>query len=159
MSTHYSKAQDTAELAKWAHSQASRLIKYYRNKKSIPVLVYSGFSDVAAATALAIALHHYAPAFKFRMAYVRKDGEQENSHSNNIVEHSLVDGEKYEGIFVDDFQSLGKTLTYCMEQLWLTRLGSSIKWCNKAPLCLQENCGQNTGTFASAKLYCAEDYE
>lgn len=124
MSTHYSLAlQPVLLLARadiWAKELIGKCKKGRAKQKKIPILCYSGMSGVAAATALALALHTLNPKFKFHMAYVRK--KHEDSHGNS-VEHDLehqtdTDWDESFLVFVDDFICSGDSRRYVVEKVY-----------------------------------------
>lgn len=119
MSTHYSKAQDPAHMSSWAQRAAIQLVEMWKGKElRVPVLLYSGMSGVASATALSLELA--VRDIKFGMMYVRKVGEQSHGMA---VEHYLppvLEDEgfkRYEPVFVDDFTACGDTMRYCLKVL------------------------------------------
>lgn len=108
--THYSLAQNTKKMKLWATGMS---LSIFDKEVENPVLVYSGMSGVAAATALSIALDNIG--VEFGMIYVRKENEE--SHGEKI-EYEIPDrfnSRTY--IFVDDFIASGETRDWCESRL------------------------------------------
>lgn len=129
--THYSSAQHIKDLAREMPSRASELVFAFSDTGSfagnVPVLVYSGMSGIAHATALAMALNEKFPEFEFGMAYVRK--REEISHGRE-VEYSLPDSMEQGTtgllVFVDDFVSSGRTAQFALSRA-LTFIDAEFK--------------------------------
>lgn len=110
-STHYSHAQQPECLSPWA----KRIAEQIRHTVVQPVLVYTGMSGIAAATAISLWLHENGTTHG--MAYVRKEHEQ--SHGG-CIEYQLPnswDRETCIYIFVDDLVDTGATLNRCKEKI------------------------------------------
>jgi orotate phosphoribosyltransferase len=103
-----------ARAAAWAADLIAKCRDRKNKTKKIPILCYSGMSGVAAATALSLALLELNPKFKFRMAYVRKKGEDShgNSVEHDLEDHTDTEWEKTFLVFVDDFVSSGASRKY-----------------------------------------------
>lgn len=123
--THYSLAQNTKDLKLWATRMS---LSIFDKEVENPVLVYSGMSGIAAATALSIELDNIG--VEFGMIYVRKENEE--SHGEKI-EYEIPDGfNSLTYIFVDDFIDLGETRNWCESRLD----GAKFSY-----LSLQKECG------------------
>ena len=108
--THYSLAQNTKMLKVWAARMSLSVLDrgIYQ-----PVLVYSGMSGIAAATALSIALDNIG--VQFGMIYVRKENEKSHGH---VTEYEIPEGfDSCTYIFVDDFICEGDTRNWCESKL------------------------------------------
>lgn len=120
--THYSPAMRPSDLSRGVVELAGQLVDLGVSTDTYPVLVYSGMSGVAIATALSIELYKSHPEFKFYMAYVRKDTEISHGRS---IEYSYdvryggpgTYSSEARGVFVDDLIDSGKTLRYVSQRV------------------------------------------
>lgn len=114
---HYSIAHNPEILSSWSLKAARNIYETFSDKNISTVLIYSGMSGIALATAVQLAYYH---EFKkpLQMIYVRK--ENEISHGNP-VEFEYIHRYEYNDrsecnlIFVDDFIDSGATLARCLE--------------------------------------------
>lgn len=113
VNSHYGKSMRPDRLARSAKNMAeqieAKLFGPEVPERIYPVLIYTGMSGVATATAIAMHLTDYAD--RFGMMYVRK--ENETSHGSS-VEYSVAEtlhSKQLEPvfIFVDDFIQGGMT--------------------------------------------------
>jgi adenine/guanine phosphoribosyltransferase-like PRPP-binding protein len=106
LSSHYGYSLAPGLLQAAAEARAANIVSYVTQPN--PVLIFTGFSGIALATAISIELHKRD--FKFEMLMVRKPGEAEQCHGRSIQSSiSRVHKDCY-FIFVDDFIDSGKTL-------------------------------------------------
>lgn len=122
--SHYSNAQIPRLLSTWAWASAQMLARRYGKGGTqygveSPVLVYTGMSGVASATALVLAMERLPKSLQFAygMAYIRK--EHEKSHGQPVefewVNTSRGLREAQAVVFVDDFICLGTTVMRCIQ--------------------------------------------
>jgi hypothetical protein len=127
-SSHYDCSQELKKLNRLAASRAAELIKRFTKKEYrgfIPMLVYSGMSGIAFATAIGI--HLEKAKARYVMAYVRK--KNENSHGEKIEYTSLGADRKYQLVFVDDFICSGDTFNYVISRCVASeQLPSNIRY-------------------------------
>lgn len=115
--SHYSQVFNTQMMIDLAAEKATILKTVYQQNKTVPVLVYSGFSGSTFAMAISMALHNLN--IPFEQMYIRKVDEKshgqsiESSTSYLLAKHHFL-------VFVDDFISTGTTLKYVVENA-LTR--------------------------------------
>lgn len=125
--SHYSQVFNTQNMIDLAAEKAEILNIVYQQNKTIPVLVYSGFSGSTFAMAISIALHKLKVPFE--QMYIRK--AEEVSHGQEIESSQLYYNAKdYVLVFVDDFIALGKTLNYVIKQSMIffeNRLGTVVR--------------------------------
>lgn len=120
---HYSKAQKISELIPWSHKIAKYIHENFKNVNDdeIPVLIYSGMSGTALATALACAYYNVSGGKTIHMMYVRKDSELNDCHGDKLECETLgrfhETGYNIHAIFVDDFVSSGATFKRCFNAL------------------------------------------
>lgn len=107
--THYSPAQLTENLAKWAQKTAKKL------PMDRPYLmIYSGMSGVALATALSLAMAR-VKKLDFAMMYVRKSTESAHSGKQDQISYpSHSRREDRTLLFVDDLIDSGDTFERCL---------------------------------------------
>lgn len=114
-STHYSYAQNTANLNDDAASAALQIKREFTTGKLIgytPLLVYSGMSGIAYATAISLHLYKEFPDFYFDMAYVRKPKEDSHGRGVEYTMPSSVSKKrrvKRFVVFIDDCVDTGAT--------------------------------------------------
>lgn len=130
MSTHYSCSLDALQLNMRATQLAASIAILTLGEKTgaLPILLYTGMSGIAGATAIAMALwrdHQIEPG----MMYVRKENEVshgspiERSEFNMFQRRTRRDGREYVEdipcfvIFVDDFVGTGATVERCKKAL------------------------------------------
>jgi len=147
--THYSNAQNSAELLTWSRKQAGRMMEFYQGSVYRPVFVYCGMSGVAAATALSLALSQYS--FDFMLCYVRKDGEQ--SHGNRLEVGGMLKNQYEEqAVFCDDFIQKGKTLSHCVDTVCKFGVSTHV-WSPNAPMCLMDDTDLRLDAYWSKKCF------
>lgn len=111
--SHYSQVFNTQTMIDLAAEKAGILKTVYEQNKTIPVLVYSGFSGSTFAMAISIAMHKLKVPFE--QMYIRKPDEK--SHGQEIESSQLnYNAKEYILVFVDDFISLGNTLDYVLKK-------------------------------------------
>ena len=111
--SHYSQVFNTQTMIDLAAEKADILKTVYEQNKTIPVLVYSGFSGSTFAMAISIAMHKLK--IPFEQMYIRKPDEK--SHGQEVESSQLsYNAKEYTLVFVDDFISLGKTLNYVLKK-------------------------------------------
>ena len=108
LSGHYSYALNPLVLGEIAELRA-RQIKETVVTAKIPVLVFTGFSGIALATAIALELTKLK--FSFHMMMVRKEGEADHCHGDSVQCSLSRLTNDCCFIFVDDFVHSGKTLS------------------------------------------------
>lgn len=116
--SHYSLAFQPEEMIKNTNSAAD----YVQKVGGVPVLLYSGMSGVAHATALQLELHRRS--VKVFMAYIRKPYEESHgsrvqtdipySYSSQRDKDAFRDNVVF---FVDDFVASGATRDRCLKAL------------------------------------------
>lgn len=118
MGSHYSSAQNPEILIPQARGWAEWFIEKYKKSKRFPVIVYTGMSGIASATALSMQIYATDPNFRFGMIYVRKPNEK--SHGSRIERQfdKKMDGQKNQYIFVDDFICSGASMARCLVEIY-----------------------------------------
>lgn len=114
--SHYSRAQQPGPLMKWSLDAAQELVLMFsagEYKDFYPVLVYTGMSGIATATALSLAIGD--ERLRFGMMYVRKEGEK--SHGTGVETCNVETNLPIKFIFCDDFISNGDTCIRVFEKL------------------------------------------
>lgn len=114
---HYSKAQSPRKLIVWAREAAADLKRYDDDGFDI-VLVYTGMSGVASATAL-MAEYFNLTSKDLKCVYVRKEGEK--SHGSAVESNCTTKLDKTNPknmiLFVDDFICSGETTARVIHKL------------------------------------------
>lgn len=105
--SHYSKALKPNDLYEVAQNRAKEIVATVTEKD--PILVFTGFSGIALATAVSIELSKLN--FEFHMLMVRKEGESNHCHGESIQSSISRIHKDCCFIFVDDFIDSGKTLS------------------------------------------------
>ena len=129
MTTHYSQAQKSERLLNWADA-ASKKIHENCNMRH-PVLMFSGYSGSATATALMLAYYRNY-GVELGMMYVRKPNEDSHGHSveENITSRTGDKNKLRWYIFVDDTISSGKTYRYTVHKAarYLNHIGFKLEY-------------------------------
>lgn len=107
LSGHYSYALNPLVLSEIAERRAKQIKETVVTNK-VPVLVFTGFSGIALATAIALELTKLK--FSFHMLMVRKQGEADQCHGDTVQCSLSRLTKDCCFIFVDDFVDSGKTL-------------------------------------------------
>ncbi len=108
--THYGISMNSATLKHWAKLTVKKIVKSCTADNVIPVLIYTGMSGIATATALSM---YFPPKFRFILEYVRKEGEK--THGRKVEKSDSVVGiygskpTNLRYYLVDDFISSGTT--------------------------------------------------
>lgn len=148
--THYSYAQNPKKLNAWAVRMARSVVKKFPDR--VPVLIYTGMSGIAYATALSGAIATQYPTYKFMLTYVRKDGE--SSHGSRIERNPDVTfPPSAVGLFVDDFVESGQTVEDVTR-----KLNSTVNPIRLEYMCVGKNIHKDERVFSVRRITNASGF-